>query len=221
MKTKVTFITLAIMALMAMPFFAIGQEQDSSTNKIYMQEPDSPEAKSYSFDMAPRNEISVSAGTISGFGAVFDLFKVLIEGIGNSFAHRGTDTKFIGTYGIDYYYQVNSWFRPGAKFVYEGLSTTITDSTGIVNKYYTSTVSLMPSVQFTYLNKKYVKLYSGFDIGVTNLSDNNKNNSNSSTILGVNLTPIGIRVGNEHIFGVIETNIGMDALVKAGFGVRF
>ena len=218
MKTKVKVITLAIIALITMPFFAVGQEQDSTTSKIYIQE---PETNTYSFDMAPRNEISVSAGTISGFGAVFDFFKVLIEGIGNSFSHRGTDTKFIGTYGIDYYYQVNKWLRPGAKFVYEGLSTTITDSTGVINKYYTSTVSLMPSVQVTYLNKKYVKLYSGFDIGITNLSDTNKANSTSSTILGLNLTPIGIRVGNEHIFGVIETNIGMDALIKGGIGVRF
>jgi len=204
--------------MLVLPFIAKGQEQDSTTSKIYMQE---PETKAYSFDMASRNEISVSVGTISGFGAVFDFFKVLIEGIGNSFSHKGTDTKFIGTYGIDYYYQVNKWFRPGAKFVYEGLSTTVTDSTGIVNKYYTSTISLMPSVQFTYLNKKYVKLYSGFDIGITNLSDTNKANSNSSTILGLNITPIGIRVGNEHVFGVIETNIGMDALIKGGIGVRF
>ena len=63
--------------------------------------------------------------------------------------------------------------------------------------------------------------HSGFDIGITNLSDTNQANSNSSTILGLNITPIGIRVGNEHIFGVIETNFGMDALIKGGIGVRF
>jgi len=219
MKTKVIVIAMAIMALISMPLFVIGQEELSTTNEIYLTD---QETDIYlSDDMSPRNEISVSAGTISGFGAVFDLFKVLIEGIGNSFSHRGTDTKFIGTYGMDYYYQVNPWLRPGAKFVYEGLSTTITDSTGVVNKYYTSTISVMPSVQFSYFNKKYVKLYSGFDIGVTNISDNNKNTSNSSTILGLNLTLLGIRVGNEHIYGVVETNIGMDAILKAGLGVRF
>ncbi|MBO7133932.1 MAG: hypothetical protein J6W06_07230 [Bacteroidales bacterium] len=218
MKAKVIAIALAIFSMTVMPFVASGQEQDSITSKIYMQE---PETSTYSFDMAPRNEISISAGTISGFGAFFDFFKVIFEGIGNGISKKNTDTKFIGTYGIDYYYQVNPWFRPGAKFVYEGLKTTVSDSTGIVNQYNTSTISLMASVQFTYLNKKYVKLYSGIDLGVTNISDNNKNSSVSSTILGANITLIGIRVGNDYIFGVVETNIGMDALIKAGFGVRF
>lgn len=217
MKTKIMVIAIAITTLMAIPFFAEGQVQDSTQN-IYMQE---PVTNTYSFDMAPRNEISVSVGTISLSGAVFDFFKVLFEGIGNSIAGNGTDTKFIGTYGLDYYYQVNSWFRPGAKFVYEGLTTTITDSTGVINKYNTSTISLMPSIQFSYLNKKYVKLYSGIDIGVTNFSDNDKNSSFSETILGINVTLIGVRVGNDRIFGVVETNIGMDALIKAGIGVRF
>ena len=212
MKTKI--IAIAIAAMLAMPFIANGQETDSIA----------VESKSeVSFAEQPRNEITASIGVISAFGGVFDFFKVVFEGVGNGLAGNKTDTKFIGTYGVDYYYQVNKWFRPGAKVVYEGLTTTVRDSTNaILNHYNTSTLSIMPSVQFSYLNRKYVKLYSGIDLGVGTIFDDNKQGSGtSSTFCAFNLTVIGIRVGNENIYGMVETNIGMDALIKGGFGVRF
>ena len=213
MKTKI--IAIAIVAIMAMPFIAHGQEADSIA----------VESKSeLSFAEQPRNEITASIGVVSAFGGVFDFFKVVFEGVGNSIGNNyKTDTKFIGTYGLDYYYQVNKWFRPGAKIVYEGLTTTVRDSTNaIVNHYNTSTLSIMPSVQFSYLNKKHVKLYSGIDIGLGTIFDDNKQSSGtSSTFCAFNLTVIGIRVGNNNIYGMVETNIGMDALIKGGFGVRF
>lgn len=215
MKTKEIIIAFAISALTVMPFFAFGQEQDTVV-----------ESKSQKFDYtsAPRNEISTSIGTVSAFGGIFDMFKVVIEGVANGLSKNyRTDTKFIGTYGLDYYYQVNSWCRPGAKVVYEGLTTSVYDTTNVlVNHYNTSTLSIMPSVQFSYLNRKYVKLYSGLDLGVAFIFDDNKQNSSvSSTLFAFNLTVLGVRVGNDRIFGVVETNIGMDALIKGGFGVRF
>ena len=187
-----------------------------------MTEPDT-NTSTYDYKDAPRNEISASIGVVSAFGGVFDFFKVLIEGVGNGIAGNKTDTKFIGTYGLDYYYQVNKWFRPGAKVVYEGLTTTIRDSTNaIVNHYNTSTLSVMASSQFSYLNKKHVKLYSGIDLGIGTIFDDNKKGSGTtSTFCAFNVTVIGIRVGNDNIFGLVETNIGMDALIKAGFGARF
>ena len=218
MKTKLIAIIIAIAAMVAMPLITFGQEQDSVVSEV------STEKAYYNDDFnMHNNEISVSVGTISGFGAFFDFFKVLFEGIGNGLSKKNTDTKFIGTYGIDYYYQVNPWFRPGAKFVYEGLTTTVTDTTGaVVNHYNTSTISFLASVQFSYLNRKYVKLYSGIDLGLTLIGDNNKQNSNpGNALFGFNLTVIGIRVGNDRIFGLVETNFGMDALIKAGLGVRF
>jgi len=215
MKTKVIAI---VAALMLTPIFALGQENDK-----YL-EAEVPNNNSYDYSLAPRNEISTSIGTVSAFGGIFDMFKVIIEGVANSLGNNyRTDTKFIGTYGLDYYYQVNKWFRPGTKIVYEGLTTSIYDTTdALVNHYNTSTLSVMPSVQFSYLNRKYVKLYSGIDLGVAVIFDDNKQGSNtSSTFFAFNLTVLGVRVGNDRIFGVVETNIGMDALIKGGFGVRF
>lgn len=173
------------------------------------------------------SELSVSVGAPSGVGTIVDLFRFTIEGIAYSFQdNRKAQNKFIGTYGLDYYYQVNSWFRPGIKATYEGVRTTLYDSNNVnINRYYTSMVTVMPSVQFSYLNRRLVKLYSGIDVGIGFFFGNNTNSENSSPNLSpsvaFNITPIGIRVGNEHVFGLVETNIGFDALVKAGFGVRF
>jgi len=213
MKTKLTTIAIAISTLL-IPFFASGQEQQ------YLEpEPNN----SYTFDMSPRNELSVSIGSVSLFGGIFDIFKIVAEGVGNGLANNQTNTRFIGTYDLEYYYQVNSWFRPGAKFIYEGLTTTIYDSTdALVNHYNTSTISVMASAQFSYLNRKHVKLYSGIDFGIAVIFDDNKQSSHLSTSLfAFNITPIGVRIGNDNIFGLIETNIGLDAIIKVGFGVRF
>ncbi|MBQ2077941.1 MAG: hypothetical protein II471_10580, partial [Bacteroidales bacterium] len=73
MKTKI--IAIAIVAIMAMPFIANGQEADSIA----------VESKSeVSFAEQPRNEITASIGVVSAFGGVFDFFKVVFEGVGNS-----------------------------------------------------------------------------------------------------------------------------------------
>ena len=203
MKTNVIIIAFAFSVLALMPYLALAQEQDTMI--------ESKSEVTYDYSLAPRNEISTSIGTVSAFGGIFDLFKVVIEGVGNGLSKNyRTDTKFI-------------WFRPGAKIVYEGLTTSIYDTTdALVNHYNTSTLSIMPSVQLSYLNRKYVKLYSGIDLGVAVIFDDNKQGSNtSSTFFAFNLTVLGVRVGNDRIFGVVETNIGMDALIKGGFGVRF
>lgn len=213
MKTKVA---IALFMLIALSFSALGQEsiniEADSTNNSATETMD-----------VPRNEIGASIGVISAFGGVFDFFKVIFEGVGNGIGGNKTDTKFIGTYGLDYYYQVNKWFRPGAKIVYEGLTTSVYDSTDVlINHYNTSTLSIMASSQFSYLNKKHVKLYSGIDLGIGTIFDDNKKGSGTtSTFCAFNVTVIGIRVGNENIYGMVETNIGMDALIKAGFGARF
>jgi len=214
MKTKATITAIIFLMLTALSLRTFGQEQ------VYME---ADEGSSYSYLDAPRNEIGTSIGVVSAFGGLFDMFKLVFEGIGNSLGDNKVDTRFIGTYGFDYYYQVNSWFRPGAKFVYEGLATSVYDSTDVLlNHYHTSTMSVMPSVEFSYLNKRYVKLYSGIDLGVGVIFDNNKKSSSTpSTFFAFNITPIGVRFGNENIYGMVETNIGVDAMIKAGFGARF
>ncbi len=205
MKTRISIII--VMALVIFPQFLFSQES---------------EMENY-----PHNEISVSAGTPTGFGSFVGLFKAIGEGIAAGIGKSEYHTKHTGTYGIDYYYQMNSWLRVGGKAVYEGYNTTVNDTLGVVvDKYNISFVSVMPSVQFSYLNKKLVKLYSGVDLGASFILCPDKKEDGTpytscQAIFAFNIVPIGIRVGNDKVYGLVETNLGYDAFIKAGIGVRF
>ena len=91
MKTNVIIIAFAFSVLALMPYLALAQEQDTMI--------ESKSEVTYDYSLAPRNEISTSIGTVSAFGGIFDLFKVVIEGVGNGLSKNyRTDTKFNGTY---------------------------------------------------------------------------------------------------------------------------
>lgn len=186
-----------------------------STSNAFSQE--------YADTLKRTNELAVSAGCISGMGSIFGV----VSGISDDIASRNDytqTTKHTGTYGLDYYHHFNKWLRIGGKFVYEGFNTRVTnDSTGnVVQKSNISLFTLMPSVQFSYLNKRCVKLYSGIDIGATfSLQNIDGAFTNQNCIFAINLTLIGIRVGNERIFGLAEANFGYDAFIKAGVGLKF
>lgn len=206
MKTRA--FVIGVIALVIFPQFLFSQES---------------EIEDY-----PHNEISVSAGTPTGFGSFVGLFKAIGEGIASGIdKNKDFHTKHTGTYGIDYYYQINSWLRVGGKAIYEGYNTTVNDSLGaVVDKYNISFVSVMPSVQFSYLNRKLVKLYSGVDLGASFILCPDKKEDGTpytscQTIFAFNVIPIGIRVGNDKVYGLVETNLGYDAFIKAGIGVRF
>ena len=83
-------------------------------------------------------------------------------------------------------------------------------------------ISLMPSIRFTYLHKPMVRLYSGLDAGVCLFWENNPKSENSSNtvIPAFNLTPLGLQVGRTW-YGMLEVNFWSDAIVKAGVGYRF
>lgn len=135
-----------------------------------------------------------------------------------------------GNYGLHYYYQVKHWCQVGVKVNSEITKCTIfeTNSLDVVSKQEMLThISLMPSVRFTYLNRPWVRLYSGADLGCgyflrtpTKLDPNPENTIYKRLYFAYNVVPIGIEVGRK-FYGLLETNIGYDSFVKAGIGFRF
>ena len=80
----------------------------------------------------------------------------------------------------------------------------------------------MPSVRFIYLNKPVVKLYAGIDIGINVMWDGKKAGENAyhQCLFAFDITPVGLMVGKKW-YGLLEANIGVDALLKIGVGYRF
>ena len=182
-----------------------------------------------------RHEIGVSAGPISGYSVMVELvsaiFVLPISAIGGNYM----DIKNYGGYGLHYYYQVKPWLQVGVKTTAEAFSyVSYTDSTlrVIDNRSDIVLLNITPSIKFTYLNRPWVRLYSGIDVGLgiapsggnSKSSSDSEDGSSKSSSVGFypafNITPIGVNVG-KGFFGFVETNIGSDTFIKAGIGARW
>lgn len=182
-----------------------------------------------------RNTLSISAGYVSGFWLSKE---VLVGWIGPAASHS-RHTQYYGSYGLQYYYQVKGWCRVGAKGIWEGDDYDIysgkkDDETAYKKgKTFNHNVSLVASVQFTWLNFPHVQLYSGVDAGVGAIisdtrydvgyadSNGNEHPIQITWLPAVNVTPLGVAFGCWSVFGFIETNVGYEGLLKAGLGVHF
>ena len=179
------------------------------------------------------NEIGVDAGPVSVAGGFVFGSIGFWSSLGASLNHKAVDTRLYGCYGIHYYYQVKHWCAVGVKTVVEGSRTTYyADSTRTAIEKIDDNVffSIMPSVRFTYLNRPWVRLYSGVDLGCgfffsttttsskaeSEASDSKENN----VLFAFNVTPIGVNVGKK-FFGMAELNFGFDSWFKVGIGCRW
>lgn len=177
-----------------------------------------------------KNEIGVTAGPISFMGGVFYGTIGFWSALGSSLSHSAVDMDLYGQYGLHYYYQVKPWCQVGAKFSFEGAKLTYyTDTTKLTIKSQEkmALISFMPSVRFTYLNRPWVRLYSGADIGFCYLwNDQNSKESEATDskdnnfLFAFNVTAFGVNVGKK-FFGMLELNFGYDSYIKAGIGARF
>ena len=175
-----------------------------------------------------KNELGVDAGPFSFMGSAVNITVGFFDALGSSLSHRATDMKLYGHYGLHYYYQVKPWCQVGFRATFEGAGYThYTDSTrtAISDKYSMGFVTLMPSVRFTYLNRPWVRLYSGVDLGVSYLWDDrgssqSEKSSQQNVSCAFNITPIGITVGKS-VYGLLETNFGYASYVVVGIGCRF
>ncbi|MCQ2276430.1 MAG: hypothetical protein MJZ87_05765 [Bacteroidales bacterium] len=178
------------------------------------------------------NGIGLNAGPVSGMGALIYGSVGFWEALGSGISKKASKMDMYGHYGLHYYYQVKPWCQIGVKATVESMKMThFTDTTRLVIKdqYVMSFITLMPSVRFTYLNRPWVRLYSGIDVGCSYLFDSrdrasskedNEESGNNKFLFACNISPIGLEVGKK-FYGLLETNIGYDSFVKIGIGARF
>ena len=137
-------------------------------------------------------------------------------------------TLAIPTLNFEYRYRLAKWFWLGAAFSY----TTILDHwndcvTGDpVARTSRHFITLMPSVRFSWLNKKYITLYSGLSMGCTiapgsdYYQNRNRIYKTTDVYFAGQLTCVGIQ-GGKNWYGFAETGIGTQGFIKVGFGYKF
>ncbi|MBO4654554.1 MAG: hypothetical protein J5644_03315 [Bacteroidales bacterium] len=180
-----------------------------------------------------RHEIGVDAGPASIVGVLGYGTIGFFSALGSAFSHHPIDMQMYGIYGVHYYYQVKPWCQIGVKMTVELAKTTCFADTmraAVTAVDHYALVSLMPSVRFTYLNRPWVRLYSGVDVGCAYLwtgtttyngkSDSGEKGTDNNFLFAFNATIFGVNVGKK-FYGLFELNAGYDAMVKIGIGARF
>ena len=178
-----------------------------------------------------RHTLMINAGTMSCWTLVKSLFAWIPAAANHS--HK---TSYYGNYGLTYYYQTLWWLRFGVKGTWEGggydMYESKDDTAPKTGYTYNHTVSVMPSMQFVWLNMRHVQLYTGLDVGlglyITDTryekgyadSDGNTHPLVCKPLCAFNITPLGVSFGNERVFGFLEANVGFDSFGKLGLGVR-
>ena len=177
------------------------------------------------------HELGINAGPISFAGSFLYGTIGFFNALGGSIGHRPVDMNLYGHYSAHYYYQVAPWCQVGVKGSAEcakvtRFSDTLRTSVTSIDRY--AIVMLMPSVRFTYLNRPWVRLYSGIDLGCgyfvsdskSGKSSESDDSSGSNFLVAFNVTAFGVNVG-KGFYGLFELNAGYDAIVKVGIGARF
>lgn len=179
------------------------------------------------------HELGINAGPCSVVGGFVNGTIGFWSALFGAIGHQPVDMKWYGTYGFHYYYQVKPWCQVGIKTTVEyakQIHYTDTFRTTVSAVDRDVLFAVMPSVRFTYLNRPWVRLYSGLDVGCgfmfsgssksTTKEEESENGSNFSVLPAFNLTVFGVNVGKK-FYGLFELNAGYDAIVKVGIGARF
>ncbi len=196
----------------------------------HMQAGDSSRAPRDGWD-SNRSSLTFTAGYMS----LFWLGASTLSWVPALSTNGAKDIRYYGGYGLQYHHQNFWWLRSGFKMSWEGTTFSMTDAStsAVKGSSFVHLAAMMGSVQFTYLNLKYFQMYSGIDLGVgayvrvdrynSGYSDSKGNTHPVSfaVIPALNITVLGLAVGGEHVFGMLEANAGMETILKAGIGFRF
>lgn len=133
----------------------------------------------------------------------------------------------IPTFSISYYYSINTWLMVGGELYCAGDYVRVHER---VTDEYLATVgstyiSILPSIRFQYINRKYWGLYSGASIGLfLNIDTQYKVYTNYQPYNYVRAafqaTAIGVRFGDK-IYGFAEAGVGHKGFITIGLGTRF
>lgn len=136
--------------------------------------------------------------------------------------HRGA-VLASGSWSLAYDYRFTKWFDLGAVVNYYGEYSKLYGSHDwtLVGHDRTHYISVMPVVRFTWLNRKWVRMYSSTGLGLTmEYGEYGPDSSYRDLLVAFQFTPIGISVGRS-LFGFAEVGVGVQGALMIGIGYKF
>ena len=112
----------------------------------------------------------------------------------------------------EYQYRVRYWFNIGAMIDYSGVVWDKVKRNGLGEELNRDkncnfhNIAIMATARFTYMHSKYVFLYSGLGVGLNINTGSELDYRGRKTVLApaLNLTVLGMSVGDEKWFGAVE-----------------
>lgn len=120
----------------------------------------------------------------------------------------------IGPFTLDYGFNAKHWLRVGGSFRYTYGE--------VINNHSDHVFDFLARVDFTYLNRRKIKLYSGLGAGLTVRYVLRKEDHNYLDFDPLfNLCVFGLHAGGDHVFFLAESNFGTSEAMRLGIGFHF
>ncbi len=137
--------------------------------------------------------------------------------------HRGP-VYTAGAWSLSYDYRFRKWFDLGLTLGYYGeYSRSYSNmNASPVGRNRAHAITVMPAVRFTWLNRRWVRMYSSLGLGATFVFGHRDHNTDSfrERHVAFQFTPVGISVGRS-LFGFAEIGAGAQGCLMMGVGYKF
>ncbi len=177
-----------------------------------------------------KHEFNVTWGIVSGDLAYsyHSYFSNYEGGLDYIYGNYMKDVRTSGVISADYNIQFKRWFALGTQA--NASFNRHTEMSSITGKpaaeYGSFAVSVLAYARFTYLNRKYVKLYSAFGLGfrysrMGEPAELHYSTPDTGFRTAFQFVPYGVTVGNK-VYGMMECCIGSETSgMRVGIGYRF
>ncbi len=188
-------------------------------------EPKTSGGKRAKIPFEQQHEVRVSVG----IEPLYAIFQMPFDGYYDNFHIDRTfdgPTYTTGAINLSYGYRFRRWFDFGVLFSYNTEYKRQFDAlTGdYLHRIYQHHITIMPTVRFTWLNRKWLRMYSSLGMGVTfgvqSITEKQQLYDTDRLAFGFQCTCLGITVGKS-FFGFAELGVGAKGTAVFGIGYRF
>lgn len=129
-----------------------------------------------------------------------------------------------GAWSLSYDYRFRKWFDLGLTLGYysEYSRSYSNRDASPVGRNRAHALTVMPAVRFTWMNRRWVRMYSSLGLGATFVFGHRDRNTDCfrEGHAAFQFTPVGISVGRS-LFGFAEVGVGAQGTLMMGIGYKF
>jgi len=174
----------------------------------------------------PRNEIRIGYGILT-MPEVFNSIMATWSTIGINISMDSVTDYNASLHGVatmEYNRFVTKWMTVGGSLSINPINTVIKTKSDLTFTWSYYVFNVMPKVNFYYLNKDMISLYSGIEAGLATILWTDRQGSTTKTDAGFtaafHVNGFGMRVGRQ-IGGFMEWGYGFRGVVNFGLSAKF